>query len=161
MSSSTRGTGADYLVEKSNLSRSRDKLPALTDILIVEDNDLEGDRLTGTLRAMFGYDVDVRRAKTLSSAVDMVLAKVPELILLDDYLLPQDSALNSIPHLRRANFNGPIVIISGMMDKLRRTELMAKGASETIHKDDLNSVAIGNALMALDWNHLQQKTTGG
>lgn len=149
MSSSTRPSGGDYLVRQSGLAKSRKGLPGLTDILIVEDEKPDADRLVATLRSMFGYALDVRRAHTLNIAIDMVLARPPELILLDDYLKPNDTALDSIPMLRRANFNGPIVIISGEVDRHRRAELLAKGATDTINKDDLNSAAIAEVLVRI------------
>lgn len=149
MTTGSRGTGADYLAHKSDLSKSRQGLPAFKDILIVEDETMDANRLVGTLRSMFGYALDVRRAKTLNIALDMVMARKPELILLDDYLKPSDTAMDSIPILRRANYDGPIVVVSGEVDRYRRAELMAKGANETINKDDLNSAAIAEVLTKL------------
>ena len=98
---------------------------------------------------MFGYDLEVRTARTLNAALDNVLARKPELVLLDDILKPSDTAAETIPFLRRANYDGPIVVISGQVDRHRRTELLAKGANDTIHKDDLNSVAIAEVIERL------------
>lgn len=149
MNSNSKGTGADYLVEKSDLARSSNVVPQLKDILIVEDENLPGDRLTATLRTMFGYDVEVRRAKTLAIALDLILAKKPELILLDDILKPTDTALDSLPLIRHAGFKGPVVIVSGQVDRHRRAELLEKGADDTINKDDLDSTAISKILQRL------------
>jgi CheY-like chemotaxis protein len=149
MNSQAKGTGADYLVRQSGLSKSRKDLPHLDDILVVEDENLDAYRLVATLRSMFGYALQVRRARTLNSALDLVLAQTPNLILLDDYLKPSDTAVDSIPMLRRAGFEGPIVVISGQVDRHRRAELLAKGADETIHKDDLNSGAISELLVRI------------
>ncbi len=149
MNSNSKGTGADYLVEKSDLARSSSVIPQLKDILIVEDEPLPGDRLTATLRTMFGYDVEVRRARTLAIALDLILKKQPELILLDDVLKPTDTALDSLPMIRHAGFKGPIVIVSGQVDRFRRAELMDKGADDAINKDDLNSTEIGKVLQRL------------
>ena len=146
MTSGSRETGADYLVRKSDLAKTRKDLPAYKDILIVEDETMDANRLVATLRSMFGYDLQVRRASTLSKAVDMVLERQPELILLDDWLKPVDRATDSLPMLRRANFTGPIVIISGELNRDRRKLLIGKGATDTIHKDELNSVAIAEVL---------------
>ena len=48
--------------------------------------------------------------------------------------------------IRRAGYTGPIVVISGELTRDRRSALIAKGATDTIHKDDLNSVAIAEVL---------------
>ena len=149
MNSTPKGTGADYLVEKSDLARTSNVVPKLRDILIVEDESLAGDRLTATLRTMLGYDVEVRRARTLAITLDLILKKQPDLILLDDILKPSDTALDSLPMIRHAGFKGPIVIISAQVDRFRRAELLEKGADDAINKDDLDSSAIGKALQRL------------
>lgn len=140
-------TGGDFLAKKSDVTKLRKALPALTDVLVVDDEAADADRLKATLRVMFGYDVDVRRAATLGSAVDAVLAKRPQIIFLDDILKPSDRATDTIPFLRRADYTGPIVVISGQVTKKRRQELIAAGANDVIHKDDLDSVRLGEALL--------------
>lgn len=149
MNTSPKGTGADYLVEKSDLARMGKLVPKFKDILIVEDESLAGDRLTATLRAMLGYDPEVRRARTLGIALDLLLKKHPELILLDDILKPSDTAVDSLPMIRHTGYKGPIVIVSANVDRFRRAELLSKGADDTIHKDDLDSGSIARTLVRL------------
>ena len=48
--------------------RASANIPDLKDVLIVEDEHLDADRMFATLRVMFGYDVNVRRAATLGAA---------------------------------------------------------------------------------------------
>ena len=146
MNSGSKGTGAEFLVRKSDLAKTRKDLPTYKDIIIVEDENLDANRLIATLRTMFGYELEARRAKTLNIALDMVIQRAPELLLLDDYLKPLDTAADSIPMIRRAGYTGPIVVISGELTRDRRSALIAKGATDTIHKDDLNSVAIAEVL---------------
>jgi DNA-binding NarL/FixJ family response regulator len=68
-------------------------------------------------------------------------------VFLDDSLKPSDLANDTIPFLRRAEYKGPIVVISAQLTKKRRLELLSLGAQEVIHKDDLDSVRIGEALL--------------
>jgi CheY-like chemotaxis protein len=140
-------TGGDFLAKKSDITKLRKAIPALKDVLVVDDEAPDADRLRATLRVMFGYDVDVRHAATLGSAVDCVLKSKPQLIFLDDILKPADLATDTIPFLRRAGYESPIIVISGQVTKKRRLELMAAGASDVIHKDDLDSVRLGEALL--------------
>jgi DNA-binding NarL/FixJ family response regulator len=79
----------------------------------------------------------------------MVLKKHPELILLDDILKPSDTALDSLPMIRHTGYKGPIVIVSANVDRFRRAELLAKGADDTINKDELDSGAIAKTLLRL------------
>lgn len=139
-------TGGNFLAKKSDMTKSRKGLPDISDFLIVEDENFDADRLRATLHIMFGYTIQVRRAKTLGSALDAVIERRPELVFLDDYLKPSDNATQTIPFLRRCGYEGPIVVVSGAVDRQRRTTLIKAGAIDVIHKDDLDSVRVAEAL---------------
>jgi len=126
--------------------RSRGGIAHLTDVLVVEDETMDSDRMRATLHLLLGYGVQVRCAATLGSALDQVIERKPELVLLDDVLKPADNALHSIPFLRRAGFDGPIVVISGQVTRQRRIALMSAGAAEVLHKDDVDSVKLAETL---------------
>lgn len=147
MASSSASSGGDFLSKKSDLNQLRKGLPPLQSVLIVEDENFDADRLAATLRVMFGYDLEIRRAATLGSAVDRVLEKKPQLLFLDDVLKPSDEAGQTIPFLRRAEYTGPIVVVSGRATRKRRVELLAAGATDVIHKDDVDSVRLAEALV--------------
>lgn len=146
MASSSTGSGGDFLAKKSGLMRVRETLPDLKDVLIVEDEAIDADRMFGTLRVMFGYEIEIRRAKTAAGAVDLVMARRPEIVFLDDILKPSDDAMQTIPFLRRAGYDGPIVVVSGQVTRTRRTTLIDAGATDVIHKDDVDSVRLTEAL---------------
>nr|MCH9765908.1 response regulator [Alphaproteobacteria bacterium] len=139
--------GGDFLAKKSMITNLRQQLPALEDVLVVEDESFDADRLTATLRVIFGYDINVRHADTLTKAIDSVIEKTPELIFLDDVLKPSDNAADSIPFLRRADYDGPIVVVSGRVTTKRAFDLKHVGATDVIHKDDVDSVRLGEALL--------------
>ncbi len=139
-------TGGQFLAKKSDLTKSRKALPDLQDFLIVEDENFDADRLRATLHIMFGYAIQVRRSKTLGSALDAVIERHPQIIFLDDLLKPNDNATHTIPFLRRCGYEGPIVVVSAHVDRQRRTTLIKAGASDVIHKDELDSVRVAEAL---------------
>lgn len=139
-------TGGNFLARKSDLTKVRKTLPDLTDFLIVEDENFDADRLNATLHIMFGYGIQVRRAKTLGGALDAVIERKPQIIFLDDYLKPSDNATHTIPFLRRCGYEGPIVVVSAAVDRQRRSILVKAGAADVIHKDDLDSVRVAEAL---------------
>jgi DNA-binding NarL/FixJ family response regulator len=157
MTSSGKSSGGNFLAKKSDINKLRKELPSLKDVLVIEDENLDADRLKATLRVMFGYDLEVRRAATLAAAVDCVMTRKPDLVFLDDMLKPSDTALDSIPFLRRASFEGPIVVVSGQVTRNRRAKLMEAGASEVIHKDDVDSVRLAEALLRV---LVPEKTSG-
>ena len=153
MTASSAGSGGDFLTKKSDVTKLRQELPALTDVLIVEDETIDADRLKATLRVMFGYDLEVRRAATLGNAVDSVVARKPDLVFLDDVLKPSDNASSTIPYLRGAKYEGPIVVVSGQVTRKRREYLLAAGATDVIHKDDVDSVRLGEAILRVfNWH---------
>lgn len=147
MSASSSTSGGDFLDKKSGLNKSRTDLPKLKDVLIVDDENRDVKRLRATLHLLHGYDLKIREASTLSAAIDEVMKQHPELIMLDDNLeLSNDRACDSIPYLRRVGYTGPIVVISGVATRKRRLDLIAAGAAEVLHKDDVDSVRINEVL---------------
>lgn len=150
MASQSRGTGADYLVDKSDLARIAQTMPKFRNIVVFEDERLDSDRMLALLRAMLGYDdIDVRRARTVTSGIDLLLQHKPDLILLDDYMGPVDRAHDALPMIRRAGFAGPVVVVSGQLTRSRRNELLKLGIAEAINKDDLDSGSIGRIMVQL------------
>lgn len=160
MSSSPSRTGGDFLSWKSDLSKSRREMPELADFLIVEDFNLDADRLRATLHAIFGYGIKVRRANTIGNALDLVIESRPDVIFLDDYLRLSarsseardgakslvDTAHTSVPFLRRCGYEGPIIVVSGEVTQRRRAELRQLGITEIIHKDDVDTGRVTEAL---------------
>lgn len=148
MTEDVKGRGGTFLSRKSDAAKSQKdgRQLQLSDVLIVEDENFDADRLKATLHIMFGYAIEVRRARTLGSALDCVIERQPQLIFLDDYLKPSDNATHTIPFLRRCGYTGPIIVVSGQVDRLRRAMLVKAGAVDVIHKDDLDSVRIAEAL---------------
>jgi DNA-binding NarL/FixJ family response regulator len=139
-------TGGGHLTRKSELAIARAGKPAFEDILVVEDKPKEMERLNSTLNVIFNRKASIRRATTLASALDAVILKKPDIIFLDDQLAPNDNASETIPFLRRCGYEGPIVIVSSLLTRKRRAELMAAGAIEAVHKDDLDGIEIEEAL---------------
>jgi DNA-binding NarL/FixJ family response regulator len=146
MGMTSASSGGDFLARRNELAHLSKRLPKLNDVLIIEDEQFDADRLRATLRLVLGYDVGMRRASTVGSALDAVMSKQPELIFLDDLLKPTDTASITIPFLRRANYQGPLVVVSGQVTRARRLELIGLGATDVIHKDDVDSVRLAEAL---------------
>ncbi len=148
MSASNSPTGGDILARRNNATWNKQSLPEINDILIVEDADFDADRLRATLSVILGRDVNLRHAPTLASALDRVLEAMPDMVFLDDYLKPNDTATQTIPLLRRAGYDGPIVVISGEVDRKREAELKNMGAAAALHKENVDSGSVTEALNA-------------
>jgi DNA-binding response OmpR family regulator len=113
--------------------------------LIVEDSQTDGNTLSALLRSAFGRDVSIRHASSMMRAKNMLLERMPDLVVLDDIMPPKDRADTSIPSLRHAGVVGPIVVVSGEMTRVRRLKLLQAGANEVLHKDDLNVMSLVEA----------------
>ncbi|MEM9028939.1 MAG: response regulator [Pseudomonadota bacterium] len=147
MSEIKQGSGSHILADRHARTLGKDSLPRIQDILIVEDNNIDSERLRATIHLLLGRAIEIRVANTVNSAIDHVLNKKPDIVLLDDYLKPADSANETIPFLRRAGFSGHIIVISGELDRQRRQRLFAVGASAALHKDDVDSSHVAEALI--------------
>ena len=142
--------GGSHLAKKGLLVGARAKLGAASDVLVVEDEALDAERLTATLRVIFGYELRIHLAASATDAIDRVAQAKPLLVFLDDILKPSTNALQTMPLLRQAGYSGPIIVISGQVTHSRRTGLIAGGASDVIHKDDVDSVRVAEAIAGLD-----------
>lgn len=142
-------SGSDFLKRKSDAVRSKSGLKLIKTALVVEDEAIDADRMFATLRVMYGYDVEVRRATTATGAADLIMQKIPDIVFLDDILKPSDDALQTIPILKRAGYKGPIIVISGQVTRTRKSALQAAGATEVIHKDDVDSVQLTETLQRI------------
>lgn len=147
MATSSTGSGGDFLERKSRITKLRQSLPELRDVLVVDDDTGDARRLKATLRVLFGYQMEVRFASTVATALDCVIKKQPDLIFLDDILKPSDNASETIPLLRHAKYSGPIVVVSGQVTRARHQALRQAGATEVIHKDDVDSVRLAEAMI--------------
>ena len=141
-----RSTGSGHLAKRSDLASARSKHALPGEILIIDDEAVDAERLTATLRVLFGYQMPIRWACSLGDAIDSLAERQPSLTFLDDILKPSADAFLSIPELRRAGYVGPIIVVSGAVTQSRRTRLIAGGASDVIHKDDVDSVRLAEAV---------------
>lgn len=148
-----KSAGGTFLARKSDVTKVSHGSGRPTEFLIVEDENFDADRLSATLHIMFGYAINVRRARTMGAALDCVIERLPEVVFLDDYLKPSDNATHTIPFLRHCGYSGPIVVVSGQLDRIRRALLMKAGAIDVIHKDDLDSVRVAEALARIPAAH--------
>ena len=114
--------------------------------LVVGDTRSDVDRIVATLRALLGYAFSIRTASTANAAVEEVLREAPHLMIMDDVLAPNDTALSVMPLLRRASYAGPIVIASRVTSEARTRKLLDAGAAFVVNKDDFDTVSICNIL---------------
>ncbi len=149
ISFTTDDFGNGHMRARSALARRIRDLPPLDDFLIIDDEPSDAKWLVSSLKLACGHAVQVRHARSLGTALDAIKSAQPNLIFLDDRISPVDSALTSVPFIRRAGYGGPIVIVSGAMTRQRAVELLRTGAAAILHKDDIESARVAELLLAI------------
>lgn len=139
----------DHLRARSQLTKSVRDLPPIKDILIIDDEPADARWLISALRLVCGQETTIRHAGTLGSALDELKAAPPRVVFLDDHLSPVDSAQSTLPFLRRAGYEGPVVMVSGALTRTRIAELVRLGAVATLHKDDVDSRLVAELLLSI------------
>ena len=120
-------------------------MPDLKDFLIIDDNDIDVSHLRACLHMVAGYEVSVRQAGTPQSAIDAVKDRPPHVIFTDS-LNAIDTAFTTILKLRGIGYHGPVVVVTGNEDPVKKQQLMAAGAVEVVGKDSLNSQELARTL---------------
>lgn len=149
MASGYSTCGGRHLAKRSALARVHARLELNREILVIDDEHIDADRLMATLRVVFGYEAEITHAASLSDAIAHLVNAKPALVFLDDILKPSTDASQAIPLLREAGYDGPIIVVSGQVTHARATSLIAAGASDVIHKDDVDSVRVAEAVLGL------------
>jgi DNA-binding NarL/FixJ family response regulator len=142
-------SGQRYLETRSRLAKRLAEGTPFQHIQIIDDMALDANVLAGLLRKVLGYDVTISVSRGCSSVRDQWQARMPDLVFLDDRLGPAGSANIHLPQIRRMGYAGPIVVMSGLMTRERRGEVMRLGAFDGVHKDDLVGAAVIELLLRL------------
>jgi DNA-binding NarL/FixJ family response regulator len=132
------------LARRSNLAAARAGRDLPVEILIVGEA-ADAERLTATLRVLFGYQMPIRWTCSLSDALGILAERSPAHVFLGDLRNPSTDTLLATAEVRRAGFGGSIIVVSNDATLPWRTRLIAAGASDVIHKDDICSVRVAEA----------------
>jgi CheY-like chemotaxis protein len=120
-------------------------MPDLSNFLIIDDNPSDVGHLRAIIHMVAGYEVVVREASTAQSAVESVAKEQPQVVF-TDHLSPTDTAFSTIVKLRGIGYHGPIVVVTGHGDPVKRQQLLAAGAVAVVDKDELDSALLAKTL---------------
>ena len=126
----------------SERQSARQHLPH--DVAIVVDAAANADHLIATLRVLLGYDA-VIRACSLGAVLGSLAEQHPSHLFIADVGCPSIDATSITAELRRAGYDGPVIVVCNGGSHASRTRLIAGGVSDVIHKDDLCSARIAEA----------------
>jgi DNA-binding NarL/FixJ family response regulator len=141
--------GPEYLTKRSALLKQVQSLTRSLDVVYVEDSPLDARKITTSLRLMFGPRLTMRHAATNAAISDLLKKSVPDIVLLDDRMNNNTQAEANIPLLRKRGFNGPIVILSGVLSPSRTATLRRLGVAAIVHKDDADGLRLTELILGL------------
>jgi CheY-like chemotaxis protein len=106
----------------------------MTQLLLIDDDPVEHHLLSAMLKRASRTDIGVTGAQTLDDAIRQIARHEPSAILLDHRLPPHDDYRHSIRELRKAGFDGPVVVISAAVGERSFDEAGRHGVTLVIDK---------------------------
>lgn len=106
-------------------------------VLILEDNEMDASLMEEHLqRAEYNYEIKwVRTGETYEKAI----AEFEPDVIICDYRLKQYSGLDAIYHKNIVCEEIPLIIVSGTIGEEKAVELIKKGATDFLIKNNINS----------------------
>jgi DNA-binding NtrC family response regulator len=142
--------GHEFLARRSWLIKNANTANALADAIIVDDNPLDTERLASAFRLIFGHGFSVRQAKTVAEMVVLLRDRQPDILIIDDNLSQIEKAETTLAKAQSLSYSGPTIIISGMFTRQRLIQLGRLNAIDIIHKDDLDSTRLREAILKIN-----------
>lgn len=141
--------GQSYLERRSELARRLSERPGFKSITIIDDVQFDADVLSGTLRRVLGREIDITTSRSIMALHKLWEAGMPDLVFMDDRIGHIGTAATHVPVLRKMGYLGPIVVVSGLMTRERRAQIIQLGAVDMLHKDDLDTLTVMELLLRL------------
>jgi DNA-binding NarL/FixJ family response regulator len=104
----------------------------------------DAEHLTATLRVLLGYNTAIRTS-SLAAVLGSVAEQPPTHVFIANTDGPSMDAARATGKLRRAGYDGPVIVLCTHSSPASRARLISGGASDVIHKDDLCSARIAEA----------------
>ena len=107
-------------------------------VVVIDDDDRDLDYM-----ATLGGPASAQRLmidcfNSVQEAIELLASRGADLVILDDQLAYGERAEHSLERLRRANYCGPIAIVSGFVAPGRRERLMRSGIISFLDKDEID-----------------------
>ena len=107
-------------------------------ILLVEDDLTDAELIRAVLSEETDLKIDIRHADKLSLAIDCLNNDDFDVIL-SDLSLPDSQGIDTFAHIRDRAPNIPIIVLTGLDDKVTALKAVRKGAQDYILKEQINN----------------------
>jgi len=113
------------------------------DILSVEDNDLDYQRIKTTLD--YPKQVRIQRAEDIEIGFERLAEKSFDLIFVD-YALPSGTALDFIAKMKEMQLEIPVVVITGKGDEMIASQVIQRGAYDYLPKSKISKKSLARII---------------
>jgi CheY-like chemotaxis protein len=107
-------------------------------ILLVEDDLTDAELIRAVLSEEIDLKINIRRADKLSLAIDCLQNEDFDVIL-SDLSLPDSRGIHTFAYIRDRVPNIPIIVLTGLDDKVTALKAVRKGAQDYILKEQINN----------------------
>lgn len=109
------------------------------DVLLIDDDPTEFEIIQYNLGKIDTHDVSIDYVATLEDAVARICERPYDIILLDNMLLPHNDFRQTVPVIRKAQYIGPIGIISSDISGGYFQSFSEFGADFRISKQEIDA----------------------
>ncbi len=142
-------SGADVLAHLSELARQRALTRRVTDAIIIAPQSQDGEFLQSALRGVMGYESRILISAMVSEAADLTRLKQPEVVFALDPTKVEAVSSKTIRSLRTAGISCPVAVISDLMTQKSAAEVLASGAFDVMHRDDVCGIRLRECFLKL------------
>jgi len=114
-----------------------EKMTQMVKVLLIDDDVVEC-RLFEAYILRCETPVDFHFSSTLEGGINIARSVNPDVIFLDDRLVPFAGCEETIPQLRRSGISSPLVVISAAIDSYNKCRYEDAGADGYLDKSDIN-----------------------
>jgi len=144
-------SGADVLAHLSELARQRAALPRISRILIISQDQAEGDLIQSVLRAVVGYDTHIAIAGAASDVRISPKNPAPQAVFWVDTgrtTSPAEIA-KTLSALRSAGIVCPIAVIRDKVTHQCKAQHYDLGAADVLSRDEVCGLRLRECLLRL------------
>jgi CheY-like chemotaxis protein len=147
-SRSSSERAAEHLALSSLMRKSVQGQSVSPAILVVDDSSMDATFIQVPLRRLLGTDATIMIVDSISAMERALELRNFSVIVLDDHMDGDARAETTLPIIRAKRPTVPVILVSHLLTRLRRSQLADFGLAGVFEKEDLNSLVLGRAILA-------------
>jgi CheY-like chemotaxis protein len=144
-----REAGAEHLARRSAVLKRIHDRGLQPSLLVVENKSTDAQFIETPLRRLFGQDAVITVVPSVTAMIAALEAQRYSVIVLDDNMEAGKTAETTLPLIQASAASSLVILVSAMLTRGRIAELHRLGAHAVLAKDDIDSVALGSAILRL------------